>query len=140
MSIRFSKIVNIFLNESFCNSFRPLITQFLFLFFQPILPFYSNIKSDSERKWGGISSFLPLPLLFLVVYQQELSQEFVWTILENWTNPQLGQKKKKRIFLLFIFFCDCNLSDVNYWREWSVAASFSSKIVMRGGYYTLTMS
>lgn len=94
-----SKIVNIFLNESFCNSFRPLITI--------IVSANSSILHKykiwhSERKWSEISSFLPL--LFLVVYQQELSQEFVWTTLENWTNPQLGQKKKKKGICIYYYY------------------------------------
>lgn len=92
-------------------------SQFLF---QPILPFYSNIKS--EREWGGLS-------LSLSLSQQESSQEFKQIF--NWG------KKKKCIFFFF-FFCDCKLSEVIYWRGWSVAASFPSKIVMRGRWLLYT--
>lgn len=91
-------------------------SQFLF---QPILPFYSNIKS--EREWGGLS----------------LSPSLNKNQVKSLNKSSTGAKKKKMYFFFF-FFCDCKLSEVIYWRGWSVAASFPSKIVMRGRWLLYT--
>lgn len=114
-----SKIVNIFffLNESFYNSFRPSITIFVSANSSILLKY---------KIWKRVGWTLSLSLS---LSQQESSQEFKQIF--NWG-------KKKKMYFFFFFFCDCKLSEVIYWRGWSVAASFPSKIVMRGRWLLYT--